>query len=122
MKDRTDEFFSAVDAMLQRVPSSTPYTLNGGASSLYTQEKSRLLASSSLSSGSESPSSSKSEFAKAASSIARDINGTMHKLHKLTQLAKKKTLFDDQPVEINELISIIKQVGVFFFFFLNLEL
>jgi len=33
----------------------------------------------------------------------------MGKLEKLAQLAKRKTLFDDRPVEINELTSIIKQ-------------
>lgn len=33
----------------------------------------------------------------------------MEKLEKLAQLAKRKTLFDDRPVEINELTYIIKQ-------------
>jgi len=33
----------------------------------------------------------------------------MSKLEKLAQLAKRKTLFDDRPVEINELTFIIKQ-------------
>eukprot|EP00842_Homolaphlyctis_polyrhiza_P004321 jgi/Hompol1/4890/HPOL_001033-RA len=51
----------------------------------------------------------RSEFAKTASLIGRDINSTMSKLQKLTALAKRKTLFDDRPVEINELIYIIKQ-------------
>ncbi|KAL5036035.1 Integral membrane protein SED5 [Batrachochytrium dendrobatidis] len=51
----------------------------------------------------------KSEFTKAASSIGRDINSTMTKLQKLTTLAKRKSLFDDRPVEINELIYVIKQ-------------
>ncbi|KAJ7446415.1 t-SNARE [Mycena galericulata] len=37
------------------------------------------------------------------------INGTTIKLGKLAQLAKRKTLFDDRPVEISELTFIIKQ-------------
>ncbi|KAL2912031.1 Integral membrane protein SED5 [Polyrhizophydium stewartii] len=52
---------------------------------------------------------SKSDFAKAASAIGREISSTMTKLQKLTALAKRKSLFDDRPVEINELIYIIKQ-------------
>ncbi|KAI8904073.1 t-SNARE, partial [Gorgonomyces haynaldii] len=53
--------------------------------------------------------SSKSEFTQAASVIAKEINQTMSKLQKLAQLAKKKSLFEDRPIEINELIYIIKQ-------------
>ncbi|KAK3337523.1 t-SNARE [Cercophora scortea] len=51
----------------------------------------------------------RSEFARKAADIGRGISGTMGKLEKLAQLAKKKTLFDDRPVEINELTFIIKQ-------------
>ncbi|KAK0612343.1 t-SNARE [Bombardia bombarda] len=51
----------------------------------------------------------RSEFARKAADIGRGISGTMAKLEKLAQLAKKKTLFDDRPVEINELTYIIKQ-------------
>jgi syntaxin 5 len=51
----------------------------------------------------------KSEFARRAAEIGRGIAATMAKLEKLTQLAKRKTLFDDRPVEINELTFIIKQ-------------
>ncbi|KAJ3415606.1 cis-Golgi t-SNARE syntaxin [Chytridiales sp. JEL 0842] len=97
VKDRTNEFFAAVDSMLQR-GSAAPYHVGGGG-----QERSRLLDPSSGST------SSKSEFTKAASIISKEINSTVHKLQKLTVLAKKKSLFDDRPVEINELIYIIKQ-------------
>jgi syntaxin 5 len=55
------------------------------------------------------PVTTKSEFTKAASTIAKEIQSTMTKLQKLTLLAKRKTLFDDKPVEINELVYIIKQ-------------
>ncbi|KAK7946344.1 SNARE domain-containing protein [Apiospora aurea] len=51
----------------------------------------------------------RSEFARKAADIGRGIAGTMGKLEKLAQLAKRKTLFDDRPVEINELTFIIKQ-------------
>jgi len=44
-----------------------------------------------------------------ASAIGKDISSTTLKLNKLAQLAKRKTLFDDRPVEISELTYIIKQ-------------
>jgi len=44
-----------------------------------------------------------------ASTIGKDISSTTIKLGKLAQLAKRKTLFDDRPVEISELTFIVKQ-------------
>jgi len=44
-----------------------------------------------------------------AGAIGKDIASTTVKLDKLAQLAKRKTLFDDRPVEISELTYIIKQ-------------
>jgi len=44
-----------------------------------------------------------------ASSIGKDISSASLKLNKLGQLAKRKTLFDDRPVEISELTFIVKQ-------------
>jgi syntaxin 5 len=44
-----------------------------------------------------------------AAGIGKDISSTNLKLGKLAQLAKRKTLFDDRPVEISELTFIIKQ-------------
>merc|ERR1712038_1763788 len=41
--------------------------------------------------------------------IGKDITSTYCKLEKLTLLAKRKTIFDDKPVEIQELTYIIKQ-------------
>ena len=41
-------------------------------------------------------------------SIGKDITSTYTKLEKLTLLAKRKTIFDDKPVEIQELTYIIK--------------
>ncbi|KAJ3195465.1 cis-Golgi t-SNARE syntaxin [Irineochytrium annulatum] len=76
--------------------------MNGnGASRDYSRD--RLLADSS------GAPVTKSEFAKAASTVAKEINSTVLKLHKLARLAKKKSLFDDRPLEINELIHVIKQ-------------
>ncbi|KAL2150057.1 hypothetical protein VTH82DRAFT_7733 [Thermothelomyces myriococcoides] len=51
----------------------------------------------------------RSEFARHAAEIGRGISATMGKLEKLAQLAKKRSLFDDNPVEVNELTFIIKQ-------------
>jgi len=55
------------------------------------------------------PTSKRSEFASMAANIGKDISATTVKLGKLAQLAKRKTLFDDKPVEISELTFIIKQ-------------
>jgi len=50
-----------------------------------------------------------SHFMKIARAIGADITKTYNKLEKLTLLAKKKTIFDDKPVEIQELTYIIKE-------------
>lgn len=51
----------------------------------------------------------RSEFTRKAADIGRGISGTTAKLERLAQLAKRKTLFDDRPVEIAELTYVIKQ-------------
>jgi syntaxin 5 len=51
----------------------------------------------------------RSEFARKAAEIGRGITGTTAKLQRLAELAKRKTLFDDRPVEISELTYVIKQ-------------
>ena len=51
----------------------------------------------------------RTEFAKLAKKVGRDLASTCVKLEKLSMLAKKKTLFDDKPLEIQELTYIIKQ-------------
>ncbi|KAJ3555218.1 hypothetical protein NM688_g2704 [Phlebia brevispora] len=91
--DRTNEFRACVESIRNR--SSLPAR---GA-----EVKQRLLQSQ----GKDGT--SKSEFTKMASAIAKDISSTSIKLGKLAQLAKRKTLFDDRPVEISELTYIIKQ-------------
>ncbi|KAJ3025810.1 UNVERIFIED_CONTAM: cis-Golgi t-SNARE syntaxin [Siphonaria sp. JEL0065] len=84
IKDRTSEFHSCADSLSQRSNIQKP-----------------LLSQNAVS--------SKSEFTKAAAQISREINSTLAKLHSLTRLAKKKTLFDDKPNEINDLVLGIKQ-------------
>jgi syntaxin 5 len=91
VQDRTTEFKACVESIRNR--SSLPK----GA-----EQKQRLLQS-------QAKDTSRSEFSRLASAIAKDINGTTIRLGKLAQLAKRKTLFDDRPVEISELTYIIKQ-------------
>jgi len=50
-----------------------------------------------------------SEFSHLAKKISSDLGKTYEKLQKLTLLCKKRTLFDDKPVEIQRLTYIIKQ-------------
>ena len=90
IQDRTHEFRSCVDSIRSR--SSTP---------LKRQESSKLVQTQNQS--------SKSDFSRMAGAIGKDISSTTIKLSKLAQLAKRKTLFDDRPVEISELTFIIKQ-------------
>ncbi|KAI0778432.1 t-SNARE [Trametes elegans] len=91
VQDRTNEFRACVESIRSR--SSFP---NRGA-----EQKQRLLQT--------KGEGSKSEFTRMASAIGKDISSTTIKLGKLAQLAKRKTLFDDRPVEISELTYIIKQ-------------
>ncbi|KAJ2949998.1 hypothetical protein O0L34_g11332 [Tuta absoluta] len=49
-----------------------------------------------------------SQFMAMAKVISKNITGTYAKLEKLALLAKKKSLFDDRPTEIQELTYIIK--------------
>ncbi|RUS89676.1 hypothetical protein EGW08_002597 [Elysia chlorotica] len=51
----------------------------------------------------------RSEFTQIAKRIGKDLANTFAKLEKLTILAKRRALFDDKPVEIQELTYIIKQ-------------
>lgn len=81
MRDRSKEFFACVESLQLR------------------QEQHQLLHKVKT----------KSEFTKASALISKLINDTLMRLQKLTALAKKKSMFEDKPVEINELIYIIKQ-------------
>jgi len=94
VQDRTFEFKACVESIRNR--SAVP---SRGAES-----KQRL-----LNGDAKGGKHSKSEFARMASAIGKDISSATIKLGKLAQLAKRKTLFDDRPVEISELTFIIKQ-------------
>ncbi|XP_053908483.1 LOW QUALITY PROTEIN: syntaxin-5-like [Cuculus canorus] len=51
----------------------------------------------------------RSEFSLMAGRIGKDLSNTFAKLEKLTILAKRKSLFDDKALEIEELTYIIRQ-------------
>jgi len=100
-QNRTEEFRS----ILQQVNRSH-------GSKKLSQQRQSLLTPSEKANANGSPQSTikqRSEFARQAANIGRGISGTMAKLERLALLAKRKTLFDDKPVEINELTYVIKQ-------------
>ncbi|XP_070576418.1 syntaxin-5-like [Ptychodera flava] len=84
-RDRTNEFLSAVKSFQSRQGNGIPPQ---------SQNHRKL---------------QHSEFTTIARKIGYDISNTFAKLEKLTILAKRKSLFDDKPVEIQELTYIIKQ-------------
>jgi len=99
IQDRTSEFRSILaQAHKRQVQSKT------GA-----QRQSLLSAEQKAEANGAATHRQRSEFARKAAEIGRGISGTMAKLERLAQLAKRKTLFDDRPVEIAELTYIIKQ-------------
>lgn len=51
----------------------------------------------------------RSDFARLAASVGKDIQQTSAKLAKLTKLAQRRSLFDDPTAEIQELTFVIKQ-------------
>ncbi|KAL4238833.1 Syntaxin-5 [Mactra antiquata] len=84
-RDRTNEFRSAVKSLQSR-------QVNGVTHS----RRSEAIGQ-------------RSEFTKIAKRIGKDLANTFAKLEKLALLAKRKSLFDDKPVEIQELTYIIKE-------------
>ncbi|KAJ9660368.1 Integral membrane protein SED5 [Coniosporium apollinis] len=100
IQDRTDEFRSILREAQRRA-----------ASSRTTQQRQSLLSASqkAAANGTTPSPRQRSEFARRAADIGRGISATMAKLERLAQLAKRKTLFDDRPVEIAELTYVIKQ-------------
>ncbi|KAK8201949.1 Integral membrane protein SED5 [Zalaria obscura] len=100
IQDRTPEFRSILSQAQRRLQQSKR-----------PQDRHHLLPNGSGSGASTPPPTRKqrSEFARNAAQIGRGIAATMAKLERLGQLAKRKTLFDDRPVEIAELTYVIKQ-------------
>ncbi|XP_071657617.1 syntaxin-5 [Patagioenas fasciata] len=84
-RDRTQEFLSACKSLQGRQDGVPP----GRAAPLGGRQR--------------------SEFSLMAKRIGKDLSNTFAKLEKLTFLAKRKSLFDDKAVEIEELTYIIKQ-------------
>ncbi|SZF05234.1 unnamed protein product [Blumeria hordei] len=103
IQDRTNEFRSVLTQVQKRQAISKS---SAQRQSLLTESEKD--AANANENGDSKP--RRSEFARKAAEIGRGIASTMGKLEKLAQkVAKRKTLFDDRPVEINELTSIIKQ-------------
>ncbi|PGH14373.1 hypothetical protein AJ80_05963 [Polytolypa hystricis UAMH7299] len=100
IQDRTTEFRAILGHAQKRLASSKVGT-----------QRQALLSNSQQPSDTGAPSgkAARSEFARRAAEIGRAISGTTAKLQRLAQLAKRKTLFDDRPVEISELTYVIKQ-------------
>jgi syntaxin 5 len=97
IQDRTPEFHSILSQAQKTLarqrktgPQAQPLLQNGSAATPPTRKQ-------------------RSEFARNAAAIGRGISATMGKLQRLGELAKRKTLFDDRPVEIAELTYVIKQ-------------
>jgi len=91
-RDRTAEFLSAVRSLQNR-------STNG---MLHTNRTSQVTRNS-------EQHQQYSEFMRVAKIISKDLSNTYAKLEKLTLLAKKRSLFDDRPQEIQELTYIIRE-------------
>ncbi|KAF9112935.1 cis-Golgi t-SNARE syntaxin, partial [Mortierella sp. AM989] len=98
--DRSSEFFSTVETMRSRAQPHLPSDKRRLLSPLEQQQQNAA---------GHRLNKQRSEFALVASLINKDLQANSLKLQKLAKLAKRKTLFDDRPVEITELIYIIKQ-------------
>ncbi|CAH0581264.1 unnamed protein product [Chrysodeixis includens] len=85
-RDRTNEFISAVRSLQGRTL-ARPVVRD--------ERKAQILET-------------YSQFMSSAKVISKNITSTYTKLEKLAMLAKKKSLFDDRPTEIQELTYIIK--------------
>ncbi|PGH29397.1 syntaxin 5 [[Emmonsia] crescens] len=107
VQDRTPEFQSILTQARKRLASSK----SGPQRQYLLSDAQRREANGSPPNGTtaEGKRVARSEFARRAAEIGRGISGTMAKLQRLAMLAKRKTLFDDRPVEISELTYVIKQ-------------
>ena len=99
-RDRTKDFQSLI-ALAKQLRPAGDATVNGTAST-------SASASAPASAGPASTAQQQSEFSKRASSIGIGIHSTSQKLQKLTQLAKRTSMFDDPAQEIHELSTIVK--------------
>lgn len=104
IQDRTGEFQAILGQAQKRAASSKV----GSQRQALLSDSQRRQANGSLDSA-ENGKRTRSEFARRAADIGRGITATTAKLRRLAELAKRKTLFDDRPVEISELTYVIKQ-------------
>ncbi|KAK3240296.1 hypothetical protein CYMTET_49852 [Cymbomonas tetramitiformis] len=97
-RDRTSEFYAIAERLRKQqnkgdsVPPLAPPSEDG-----FSKRTGRL------------DDASRSEFSKKASRIGLGIHATSTKLNKLTQLAKRSSMFNDPAQEIGELTMVIKQ-------------
>jgi len=106
IQDRTPEFRAVLAQAQKRLNSNKAA---GQRQSLLTEAQ-KIAANGTANGEPKAPRrGTRSEFARRAAEIGRGISGTMEKLERLAQLARRKTLFDDRPVEIAELTYVIKQ-------------
>ncbi|KAJ5592356.1 hypothetical protein N7537_009260 [Penicillium hordei] len=104
IQDRTSEFSAILGHAQKRLGTSK---VGSQRQALLTDAQRRQADASPQ--GASQEKAARSEFARRARDIGRGITGTMAKLQRLAELAKRKTLFDDRPVEISELTYVIKQ-------------
>ncbi|RMZ81139.1 hypothetical protein DV738_g2452, partial [Chaetothyriales sp. CBS 135597] len=102
IQDRTPEF----RAILAQAQKRQRVSKTGPQSQSLLSESQKDKTSSN---GSAATPRARSEFARSAAQIGRGITATMGKLERLAQLAKRKAIFDDRPVEISELTYVVKQ-------------
>jgi len=98
IRDRTSEFRQAVSSALIRTGTPSPTAA-------------QPLPAHMPPSGSHGPPNTRprSQFSLAAAALAKDIQRTSTKLARLTELAQRRSLFDDPTSEIQELTFAVKQ-------------
>ncbi|MCJ1290573.1 cis-Golgi t-SNARE syntaxin [Xylographa carneopallida] len=106
IQDRTPEFRAVLAQAQKRLNSNRA---GGQRQSLLTEAQKAAANGTANGDSKALRKGTRSEFARRAAEIGRGISGTMEKLERLAQLARRKTLFDDRPVEIAELTYVIKQ-------------
>ncbi|PJF18277.1 hypothetical protein PSACC_01955 [Paramicrosporidium saccamoebae] len=95
VRDRTGEFAATIDSLLNRSVAGV-----GNLSDPLLGVRSPSIP--------KSPSHVHTEFTRRATEINVGIQRVLSMLEKLTKLARNKTLFDDRPVEVQDLTQIIK--------------
>lgn len=91
-RDRTSEFHSTIRTFQSRMNNTNPVAVQNGSTNRAKQNLEN-----------------RSKFMLIARKIGKDLTNTCIKLEKLTDLAKKKSISDDKPKEIQDLTYLIKQ-------------